>query len=116
MIDKSTLFILGAGASFPYGYPTGQGLREYIFTKFPDDYSGLLRVYYSSDNSYSRAMREVTEFSKAFANSPRVFIDEFLSINQQYQDIGKAAIATAILTYERKSKFNEKVRNHQSHK
>ena len=30
MIDKQTVFILGAGASAPYGYPTGKQLRQQI--------------------------------------------------------------------------------------
>ena len=30
MIDTPTRFILGAGASFPYGYPTGAELRAQI--------------------------------------------------------------------------------------
>ena len=30
MITEETLFILGAGASNPYGFPTGKELRSYI--------------------------------------------------------------------------------------
>jgi len=34
MIDTPTLFILGAGASKPYGYPTGAELRTDIVKQF----------------------------------------------------------------------------------
>ncbi len=30
MIEQETVFILGAGASFPYGYPNGDELRKSI--------------------------------------------------------------------------------------
>jgi len=37
MINDETVFVLSAGASVPYGYPTGIGLREDIIS--------LLREY-----------------------------------------------------------------------
>jgi len=30
MITKPTVLVIGAGASKPYGFPTGQELRDYI--------------------------------------------------------------------------------------
>ncbi len=113
MIEKSTLFILGAGASVPYGYPTGQGLREYIFTDFCKDYRKLLAPHHANIGSaVNRDMKKFDNFIKIFEEAPRTSIDRFLSINPSYQDIGKTAIATAILQYEKNSVFNEKVSNH----
>ena len=34
MIKEETVFILGAGASCPYGYPDGKELREQICSNF----------------------------------------------------------------------------------
>lgn len=36
MITKNTLFILGAGASVPYGYPTGRELRKLLISNSSD--------------------------------------------------------------------------------
>ena len=41
MITEDTLLILGAGASFPYGYPTGKELRHIICKEFPIEYDAL---------------------------------------------------------------------------
>ena len=38
MISRKTTFVLGAGAGFPYGYPSRPGLKEFIL----DDHSKRL--------------------------------------------------------------------------
>ena len=45
MIGDETVFILGAGASAPYGYPIGGGLRDDICLNFKSDMSALLEKY-----------------------------------------------------------------------
>jgi hypothetical protein len=45
MIDTETVFILGAGASKPYGYPTGYELKEFICEK-------LLKLISSHKDSF----------------------------------------------------------------
>ena len=37
MITHPTVFILGAGASKPYGFPTGKELRVQIITEFVNE-------------------------------------------------------------------------------
>lgn len=44
MINTPTVFILGAGASVPYGYPTGASLRASIIRNFCNDLQQLLMV------------------------------------------------------------------------
>jgi len=44
MITEDTVFILGAGASFPYGYPTGQGLRIQLCKEFPIQFSRIVEL------------------------------------------------------------------------
>jgi hypothetical protein len=39
---QNTVFILGAGASTPYGYPTGQELRDYICKEFQINLQNLI--------------------------------------------------------------------------
>jgi len=37
MISRATVFVLGAGASMPYGFPSGKELRDNVLyaTSFP---------------------------------------------------------------------------------
>ena len=39
MIEEDTVFILGAGASCPYGFPDGKKLRSEIFDRFERDFN-----------------------------------------------------------------------------
>ena len=41
MISDETVFVLGAGASAPYGYPIGNELRDDIRLNFKIDMSAL---------------------------------------------------------------------------
>ncbi|MFZ0455827.1 MAG: hypothetical protein WAM24_18920 [Ignavibacteriaceae bacterium] len=37
-----TLFIIGAGANVPYGFPTGEGLKQQICHEFEDYYKEII--------------------------------------------------------------------------
>ena len=112
MIDTETLFILGAGASCPYGYPTGQGLREYIFKNFPDALGHQLNKANFSDSEKANRIRIAINFANIFKRSSLESIDKFLAWNNEFKDIGKQAIASAILHYEDISRFRENVSEH----
>lgn len=111
MIDKPTVFILGAGASVPYGYPTGEGLREDICKNFLDRIVGLVKEVYSSQPDVAlTTAKETQRFTSAFLNSSTPSIDLFLSRNISFADIGKEAIVTSILTAEENGAFRENMR------
>jgi len=87
MLKKRTVFVLGAGASSPYGYPLGRELVNQI-----------VRI--------SRA-RGSHMFGPAFDNfqtqlrrSAMYSVDAFLEYRNEYVTIGSAAIANALLRYE----------------
>lgn len=110
MIQTSTLFILGAGASASYGYPTGPDLRYQICERFPAQLAEILR----NQNEMPSAARQILNttasgFAEVFFKSSTASIDLFLSRNKTYMDIGKIAICLRILEAEQKSKFNEKI-------
>jgi hypothetical protein len=42
MITEETVFILGAGASMPYEYPTGAGLKKMICDRFNELFELLI--------------------------------------------------------------------------
>ena len=113
MITEETLLILGAGASKPYGFPTGRELRTYIFSEFCNDYEKILREYEKRSETWIlKSMLEPKEFAEAFKKSSIPSIDQFLALNPNFQNVGKIAIATAILKYEKESRFREDIDNH----
>ena len=104
MIDVPTLFILGAGASVPYRYPTGAELRKRIVQNFHSSIENLTR----KDPKLSRSekeqeVQEAANLIRIFEKSSVVSIDKFLSLNPTLQRYGKIAITWAILTSEQNS-------------
>ena len=106
MIDTDTVFILGAGASKPYGYPIGWELKDEIIKKFKNYYDKLITFDQSGSRSVSLQLKGnydsiMTKFIEALKRSnPDTSIDLFLSRNKEFADIGKLAIAMIILRSE----------------
>jgi hypothetical protein len=108
LIDTDTVFILGAGASKPYGYPTGKELRSYICTDFNGE---LVGIYENSTNKIYGIMESylsnASKLAKEFNDSSIPSIDLFLARKPEYSNVGKLAIIMKILNDEQKSKFRE---------
>lgn len=96
MISKPTVFILGAGASKPYGYPLGWELRERILA-LPDDCELFPKL--------DHAPNEFIQFKKALAESPAESIDAFLEHRDEFTRIGKHAIAAELLKCEQRERL-----------
>ncbi|MBI5604931.1 MAG: hypothetical protein HY879_16450 [Deltaproteobacteria bacterium] len=111
MITEDTLFILGAGSSFPYGYPTGKELRRKICKEFSQDYSVLLNRRASPDPDYfsEDVIQNAENFANIFFKSSTPSIDLFLSRNHNFSEIGRKAIALSIWKAETNSIFREDV-------
>jgi len=108
MIETKTLLIVGAGASVPYGYPTGKELRDELCD--PDQLADLARSYFRVDE------RGLTLFCEQFLASQLLSIDAFLAkrgddhigIQSSYlcqtfgtfADCGKFAIANRLIKRE----------------
>lgn len=87
MITIPTVLILGAGASRPFGFPTGKELRRNICKGILDE--GTL----SNHLQQAGFMRkDLIEFAKHFWNSQAISIDSFLEHNSDFAEIGKCAI------------------------
>ena len=107
MIETKTLLIVGAGASVPYGYPTGPQLREELCD--PSKLDDL-------ENHYKVHERGINLFCQHFKASQSVSIDAFLAkrgddvIGKQtsgthqtfgtYGECGKLAIACRLIERE----------------
>lgn len=97
MITKPTLFILGAGASIPYGFPSGWELRnkiceaaEGVSSKTVTDLNTALGI----------PCEDIIEFARNFKKSKLLSIDTFLSKHPKYSVIGKTLIAQQLIPKE----------------
>lgn len=101
MITTPTLFLLGAGASHPYGFPLGSELRHLICES---EHEG---------NSLAQAVRQGRSFNQTdirdlamnFRGSNINSIDAYLARHSQFVDVGKQLIAAAICEKESPIKF-----------
>ena len=53
MITEKPVFILGAGASCPYGFPSGAQLRENICLKFNDKFWKFIKALHNPGDADS---------------------------------------------------------------
>ena len=107
---KNVVFVLGAGASCPYGFPTGKDLREQILSKYPSDCLSYLSNKERVKPLTSQEVRLAKEFVQKFRKSTTKSIDLFLARNPEFSRVGKRAIIFRILDAERASGFREKSR------
>jgi len=107
MITEPTVFILGAGASCPYGYPSGTKLREQILSSFVQD--SLTYFENESRGPIGPLQAQAEEFVEKFRKSTNMSIDLFLARNPEFMKIGKWAIIFRILIAEANSRFREEM-------
>jgi hypothetical protein len=94
MITKKTVLILGAGASIPYGYPSGNGLCEIACKELT--LSGLNNLLDLANFQPSL----IESFRDALLMSGKGSIDEFLEHQKRFIDLGKNVIAALLIPYE----------------
>jgi hypothetical protein len=109
VITIPTLFVLGAGASEPYGFPLGSELRQLI--------CGAQDVGNAAAHEIQRllayAPNELQQMARAFARSNIHSIDQFLAMQPQFEAPGKLLIAANLCTREDRRVFtNEGLRDH----
>lgn len=111
MINEKTVFVLGAGASCPYGYPSGSRLRQRVCLK-----QGFIHSYTSTGvdrQAVERRLPDMKKFKDAFNKSRIKSIDLFMAINPKLAPIGKYIIAFEIFRAERLSFFGEEAKLNQ---
>lgn len=100
MIIEPTVFILGAGASAPYGLPTGEQLRDKILELSTNDsYQGLFETC-------GHDLPELNKFTEAFRRSGTSSIDAFLEHRFEFLEIGKIAITIILIGCENEPKLH----------
>jgi hypothetical protein len=109
LIDKKTVFVLGAGASCPYGYPSGAQLREDICLRFKKRYMDYLNRVEPNLTARSDKSATIEHFTNTFFKSKIQSIDLFLANNRRLASTGKYIIAFEILEAEHKNRSPEHV-------
>jgi len=108
MINRRTVLILGAGASKPYGFPTGVELKNEILQR---NKSAILASAYERQGTpnYNPFWRHIldlygkerfSEFFEALRKSGKYSVDAFIEHRPIFTDLGKALIATELIKYE----------------
>ncbi len=103
------MFVLGAGASCPYGYPSGKDLREEIISSFCDQYQHYIDADPRLKSSISGMLIQARKFTDIFEKSPTKSIDLFLARNHEFEILGKTAIIFRIFAAEKLSAFRERM-------
>ena len=103
MIKTKTLFILGAGASQPFDYPTGIELRDKIL--FGNTYEAdVVNALNRCDDNAVTFRQDIKRFNDAFSGSAGYSIDSFLEERPKehpFMYIGKTFIAKILISCEK---------------
>lgn len=103
MVTKKTVLVLGAGASIPFGFPSGKKLVKQICDMLKDDSNNIYRLFLI----LSFPEQIVRDFRRALSLSGQSSVDAFLEHRTEFINVGKTAIATALLPFEKtKRLFN----------
>jgi hypothetical protein len=117
VINKRTVFVLGAGASCPYGYPSGSELRSLILYNAGSYNGGFLSSYIDFLNrenldksTKDTKLKQVKQFIETFKGAVKS-IDVFIANNPKSAPTGKYIIAFEIFRAEKESRFREEIQS-----
>lgn len=104
MITIPTVFVLGAGASKPYGFPLGLELRDQVVGHLGSGSKLVMLTQLGFKET------ELRDFGNRLSQSSLASVDAFLELNPSLCDMGKHAIAMALLPYENQGALFDKDR------
>lgn len=99
MIEKKTVFILGAGASKPYEFPTARELRIDIINNSFKYFLELGKYWDSEQIEWQK--KQFNIFTERLQKAKTVSIDLLLSINNDLADLGKKLITLSLNHFEK---------------
>ena len=101
MITTDTTFVLGAGASIPYGFPSGADLLRLVVQSLSrPPQPSVSFVTYTRLRELGHSEEEIETFQRALVHSGRSSVDAFLEHRTEFLEIGKRAIADVLIQYE----------------
>lgn len=101
-LTKSTVLVLGAGASMPYGFPSGDQLKERIISSlesFPKR-AGPGKQLENLMHESGIDADHIEEFRDELAGAHHITIDRFLQNRPNFERVGKLAIAATLIPFE----------------
>ena len=101
MITKPTVLVLGAGASIPYGYPSGENLVRDVVLSISN--TAWKEIY----NACGITDSEMYTFRSELHQSQKLSIDAFLEHRPEFLKAGKVAIALSLLSKESPDAIND---------
>lgn len=104
MIRRQTVFVLGAGASFPYSFPTGEGLVNEVIALAGEEQTRQAFLYNGCVD------RDVKRFARDLSDSDSPSVDAFLEHRRDFLKIGKLAICLALIPKEQDSSLTRSYR------
>ncbi|MCL6613805.1 MAG: hypothetical protein K6U03_04170 [Firmicutes bacterium] len=99
--DRSYVFILGAGAAKPYGFPLGVELYREICKEYPSAVAEFCRE--AGMRNFEKDHRDAKYFAEQLALVSGVSIDRYVNINPGFGRQGGLATVTQICKAEAKS-------------
>jgi len=97
LFSKKTVFVIGAGAHVPYGFPSGAQLRSAILDTDGNRKNEILK--WSKEKNLPSKSQDVDAFLTSFQNTS-VTIDQFLASRREYDFIGRCMIVFALAHHE----------------
>ena len=103
MIDKNKyVFIIGAGASIPYEFPSGNELYHIIKNEIIDYAKEFIEDPIPSiPYDPHKIEADANDFAQALMLTEGISIDKYININKRFEEIGIKAIASAIIKREK---------------
>lgn len=101
MITVPTVLVLGAGASIPFGFPSGRELLISINRQIAGPSSQLGRHLME----LGFRPEHIQDFGRSLFYSGQPSVDAFLEHRGEFVEVGKAAIACALIPYETPEKL-----------
>jgi hypothetical protein len=97
-----TVFILGAGASMPFGFPSAYNLTSRVLGNLQSKrevnlLKSIPRMHFDDDT--------ISAFVQAIKHSVPKSIDELLQTRREFIGLGRAAIAQALMPFEQPEKL-----------
>ncbi len=100
MILKNTVFVLGAGASVAYGFPSGFGLLEAVLRELNAEAS---RRVLQEVGFHTKAFehQKIMDLARELDRSGQYSVDAFLERRPDFSTVAKAAMAMVLMPLER---------------
>lgn len=107
MINTNTVFVLGAGASAPFGFPVGSQLVSQLCEELGQSTGDLVGVL----KQCGHALETLNLVSRDLERSALSSIDRFLAMRSGAQEIGRQAIVFTISQYQDERRLSRTARD-----